>query len=45
LKAELGKEKEKDMERKTRRLRQEARLEKLVSDALKGGKTRRIRYG
>jgi len=46
LKAELGKEKEKEIERKTRRIRQEARLEKLVSDALKGGKqTRRIKYG
>ena len=47
LKVELGKENEKEMERKTRRVRQEARLEKIVSDALrKGGKqTRRIKYG
>ncbi len=47
LKEEIGKEKEKEIERKTKRIRQEARLEKLVSNALqKGGKkTRRVKYG
>ena len=45
VKVEIDKEKEKEIERKTRRVRQEARLEKIVSEALKGGKTRRVKYG